>query len=118
MHGMHNYLAVDLGEKNPRRRVQVRRSKGSGVRSRWRSGWGILQTLERGPAPLAYLLDYVFPWLWASPFRLSTLPARFYFFAWGVHLPVPPVVCVCVCVCVCESPRASPCVYVCVCVCI
>ena len=68
---------------------------------------------ERGPAPLAYLLDYVFPWLWASPFRLSTLPARFYFFAWGVNLHLPPVVCVCVCLCV-----ASRCVCVCVyCVC-
>ena len=56
MPGMRNYLAIDLGETNPRRRVQVRRSKGGRVRSPRRSGWGILET-ERGPAPLSYLLD-------------------------------------------------------------
>ena len=48
MPGMRNYLAIDLGETNPRRRVQVRRSKGGSVRSPRRSGWGILETERTG----------------------------------------------------------------------
>lgn len=58
--GTRNHLAIDLGEKNPRRRTQVRRGEGDRVRAPRRSlcaFGGVLET------PRGHWLRLRIPWI-------------------------------------------------------